>query len=137
MSVRCRYYLRGNCKKGDQCTHRHDLSIYSNTLNVIVNFSGKRMYCYNFNHNNYNVVYMKLYTDVKNDIKNHFLENNQIFSLVDESSNLTINPFFLSDAFKWSKNENDRHRLWKVRKMAFWAAKFANPGKECFVTVNF
>ena len=36
--------------------------------------------------------------------------------------------------FKWSKDEESRHRLWKVRKMAFWAARFANPRKECVIT---
>mmetsp|Transcript_5346 Transcript_5346/g.8758 ORF Transcript_5346/g.8758 Transcript_5346/m.8758 type:complete len:513 (+) Transcript_5346:35-1573(+) len=36
--------------------------------------------------------------------------------------------------FLWSKDEESRHRLWKVRKMCFWAAKFANPGKEVVIT---
>eukprot|EP01083_Nonionella_stella_P008868 25670_1 len=36
--------------------------------------------------------------------------------------------------FKWSEDEASRNRLWKVRKMCFWAAKFANPGKECIIT---
>ena len=36
--------------------------------------------------------------------------------------------------FRWSSNNKERERLWHARKMAFWASKFAYPGKECFVT---
>merc|ERR1712228_531298 len=36
--------------------------------------------------------------------------------------------------FKWSKDEESRHRLWMVRKMSFWAAKFANPRMDCLIT---
>lgn len=33
-----------------------------------------------------------------------------------------------------SKDEESRHKLWLVRKNAYWAAKFAHPGKDCLIT---